>query len=99
MLLWDCSVVCFINALDKCEEQQIRDIIQFFERIGELTVSAGVGFWVCFLSRHYPHITIWKGLSLVLEGQEGHSQDITNYLESELKIGQSKMAQQIRNKL
>jgi hypothetical protein len=99
MLLGDCSVVCFIDALDECEEQQIRDMIQFFEHIGELTVLAGIDFQVCFSSRHYPHITIWKGLGLVLEGQEGHSQDITYYLESELNIGQSKIAQQIRSEL
>jgi hypothetical protein len=99
MLLRDRSVVCFIDALDECEEQQIRDMIQFFERIGELTGSAGIGFRICFSSRHYPHITIRKGLGLVLEGQEGHSQDITNYLESELKIGKSKIAQQIRSEL
>ncbi|KAF1957575.1 hypothetical protein CC80DRAFT_411018, partial [Byssothecium circinans] len=93
------SVVCFIDALDECEEEQVRDMIQFFEHVGELSVSAGIGFQVCFSSRHYPHITIRKGLSLVLEGQEGHSQDIANYLESELKIGKSKIAQQIRSEL
>jgi hypothetical protein len=99
MLLGGCSVVCFIDALDECEEQQIRDMIRFFDRVGERTASAGIGFQICFSSRHYPHITIQKRLSLVLEGQEGHSQDITNYLESELKIGQSKIAQQIRIEL
>jgi ankyrin repeat protein len=98
-LLRDCSVVCFIDALDECDEQQIRDMINFFEHIGDLSVSAGIGFQIYFSSRHYPHITIQKGLGLVLEGQEGHSQDITNYLESELKIGQSKIAQQIRSNL
>jgi hypothetical protein len=40
-----------------------------------------------------------SSIGLVLEGQEGHSQDITNYLESELKIGKSKIAQQIRSEL
>lgn len=93
------SVVCFIDALDECAEEQIRDIIAFFERIGELTLSSGIRFQVCFSSRHYPHITIKHGLDLVLEGQEGHTQDITNYLESELKIGQSKIAQQVRSEL
>ncbi|KAF1956471.1 HET-domain-containing protein [Byssothecium circinans] len=93
------SVICFIDALDECEEEQVRDMIQFFERIGELAVSSRIQFRVCFSSRHYPHITIKNGLDLVLEGQEGHTQDITNYLESELKIGQSKIAQQIRSEL
>jgi ankyrin repeat protein len=89
-------VVCFIDALDECEERQIRSMISFFERVCQLTVSSGIRFQICFSSRHYPEITIKKGISLVLEGQEGHTQDITNYLESELKIGKSKVAQQIR---
>ncbi|KAI9761282.1 MAG: hypothetical protein M1840_001985, partial [Geoglossum simile] len=85
--LGESSVVCFIDALDECEELQIKDMISFFEHVGELTASTGVKFHVCFSSRHYPYNTIWKGLCLVLEGQEGHSQDITKYLDSELKIG------------
>ncbi|KAF2265163.1 hypothetical protein CC78DRAFT_462244, partial [Lojkania enalia] len=97
--LGDSSVVCFIDALDECEEGEIRDMVQFFERIGEITVSSSVLFRACFSSRHYPHITIQKGLDLALEGQEGHIQDITNYLKSELKIGRSEMAQQIRSEL
>jgi len=92
------SIVCFIDALDECEECQIRDMISFFESIGELAVSAGIRFQICFSSRHYPHITIRKGLSLILEG-EGHDQDIANYLESELKIGYSKVAEQVRIEL
>jgi ankyrin repeat protein len=97
--LGDSSVVCLIDALDECKEEQVRDMIQFFEQIGDLAVSNGIRFQVCFSSRHYPHITIRKGLELVLEGQEGHSQDITNYVETELKIGKSKVAQEIRVEL
>ncbi|KID93484.1 Pfs, NB-ARC and Ankyrin domain protein, partial [Metarhizium majus ARSEF 297] len=90
------SLVCFIDALDECDENQIRDMVLFFEHIGELTTSANISFLVCFSSRHYPHITLEKGLSLVLEVQEGHSQDITSYLGGVLKIGHSKVAEQIR---
>lgn len=28
------SIICFIDALDECEEQQIRNMISFFERVG-----------------------------------------------------------------
>lgn len=97
--LGDSSVVCFIDALDECEETQVRDMIQFFEHIGNLAVSNDIRFQVCFSSRHYPYITIRHGLELVLEGQEGHTQDITNYVETELKIGKSKTAQQVRAEL
>ncbi|KAH6981105.1 hypothetical protein BKA56DRAFT_550966 [Ilyonectria sp. MPI-CAGE-AT-0026] len=97
--LGESSVVCFIDALDECDERQIRDMMSFFEHVGELAVSTDLKFHVCFSSRHYPHITMQHGLSLVLDGQEGHSQDITQYLDSKLKIGQSKLAQKIRSEL
>ncbi|KAI1445813.1 hypothetical protein F5Y02DRAFT_426408 [Annulohypoxylon stygium] len=93
------SLVCFIDALDECDEHQIRDMISFFEHVGELTTQGNISFQVCFSSRHYPYITIRKGLSLILEGQDGHSQDIVNYLESELQIGHSNLAEQIRDDL
>ena len=94
--LGNSSVMCLIDALDECDERQIRDMTSFFERVGELALSAGIRFQTCFSSRHYPHITLPRSINLVLEGQEGHSQDISNYLESELKIGQSEIAKQIR---
>jgi ankyrin repeat protein len=97
LALGESSVVCFIDALDECDEEQIRDMVKFFEHVGKLARSASIRFQVCFASRHYPHITIERGISLVLEGKEGHDQDITNYLESELKIGKSKIAQHIRS--
>ncbi|KAL6798332.1 Pfs, NB-ARC and ankyrin domain protein [Trichoderma sp. SZMC 28012] len=95
--LKESSIVCFIDALDECDESQVRNMIKFFELVGE---SATTGrFRVCFSSRHYPHISISKGLSLILEGQEGHSQDMLSYINSELKIGNSTLANQIRSKL
>ncbi|KIX05149.1 uncharacterized protein Z518_06021 [Rhinocladiella mackenziei CBS 650.93] len=93
------SLVCFIDALDECDERQIRDMIASFQRLGELAVSTHTRFQVFFSSRHYPHITITKGLSLDLEGQDGHDQDITNYIDSELRIGHSNLAEQIRAEL
>jgi ankyrin repeat protein len=97
--LGDHSVLCFIDALDECEEPQVRAMIQFLEHVGELVVENRIRFRVCFSSRHYPHITIRNGLELILEGQEGHTQDITNYIETELRIGKSKTAQHIRVEL
>jgi hypothetical protein len=97
--LGNTSVVCFIDALDECEEEHVRDMVRFFENLGDLAVEEGIRFQFCFSSRHYPYITIRNGLELILEGQEGHVQDITNYIETELKIGKSKTAQQIRLEL
>ncbi|XTI82278.1 hypothetical protein V2W45_1516396 [Cenococcum geophilum] len=89
-------VTCFVDALDECDEDQVREMVSFFEQLGQLAISSQLRLLVCFSSRHYPHITIEKGIQLILEGQEGHQQDIANYLRSELKIGRSKLAEQIK---
>ncbi|KAL1793736.1 hypothetical protein ACET3X_008718 [Alternaria dauci] len=97
--LGETPVICFIDALDECGQWQVRSMISFFANLGELAVSSGRSFRVCLSSRHYPEVTIPTGISLVLEGQEGHTQDVNNYLESALKIGTSARAQKIRRDL
>lgn len=95
------SLVCFIDALDECSEEEVRDMISFFQYIDACgdNIDESLNFQVCFSSRHYPHISIDRGLSLILEGQEGHNQDIANYVIDKLKIGNSKAAQGIREDL
>jgi ankyrin repeat protein/nucleoside phosphorylase len=91
------SLACFIDALDECEEDQVRDIVSFFEDLGQLTAKSGHRFYVCFSSRHYPHITLKKGIQLVLEKQQGHEEDIIKYVHSELRAGQSGLVSQIKS--
>jgi ankyrin repeat protein len=93
------SLICFIDALDECEENQIRDMVIFFETLCERAVSLKIRFLVCFSSRHYPNIKMHRGLELVLEHQTGHSQDITDYINSKLEIGHSNLVEQIRHEL
>ncbi|KAI0438491.1 hypothetical protein F4803DRAFT_91608 [Xylaria telfairii] len=93
------GVVCFIDALDECNEDQVRDMLSFFEYTGALAIASNIRFQVCLSSRHYPYITITRGLGLVLEGQEGHGRDIADYINSELKIGHSTVAEKIRAEL
>jgi ankyrin repeat protein len=90
------SLVCFIDALDECEESQIRDMLSFFEPLCGNAVTACNSLYICLSSRHYPNITISNGLDLVLEEQAGHGQDITKYLNSKLKIGHTRLAEHIR---
>lgn len=80
-------LVCFIDALDECEEDEIRDLVVFLENLGQLAISSQIRFNICLSSRHYPHIFINHGVQLILEGQEGHDQDIAKYLNSELRAG------------
>ncbi|BCR98267.1 ankyrin repeat domain-containing protein [Aspergillus luchuensis] len=92
-------IICFVDALDECEEEQVRGMVGFIQSLGEHALSSKVHLHVCFSSRHYPHIAIEKGLELILEDQEGHANDITRYLQSELKIGRSKQAEDIRREI
>ncbi|XWX02319.1 hypothetical protein V2A60_010356 [Cordyceps javanica] len=90
------TIMCFIDALDECDEDEVRDMVSFFERLGESSVNGDAQLFVCFASRHYPHITLSKGLYLVLERQSGHDQDISSYLDETLKLGHGEFADQIR---
>jgi ankyrin repeat protein/nucleoside phosphorylase len=96
--LEDQRLTCFVDALDECEnnEDQVREMVEFFETLGECAVKNKIRLLVCFSSRHYPHITIDKCVELTLETQQGHSEDITKYLNSKLKVGRSKLVEQIK---
>ncbi|KAI6444367.1 hypothetical protein MCOR16_009696 [Pyricularia oryzae] len=85
-------VICFIDALDECGEQQIRDMIAHLSGI----CDDGNPLHICFASRHYPHITIRKGSSIVLENMEEHQQDIANYIDNTLYIGKENSLEGIR---
>ena len=89
-------LLCLVDALDECPEDQVRDMIEYFESLNDLAISNRIRFHVCFSSRHYPHISIRKGMTLVLENQEGHSDDISTYLSIELKAGKGKQIQEIK---
>ncbi|OJJ30425.1 hypothetical protein ASPWEDRAFT_142843, partial [Aspergillus wentii DTO 134E9] len=78
------AVICFIDALDECDEDEVRDMVDFLADLSETTELSLGALHICFASRHYPHITFDKGLELILENQQGHSQDLGKYLNSKL---------------
>jgi ankyrin repeat protein len=88
-------VTCFIDALDECPEGEVRDMIEFFEELGESTAAEDIGLRVCFSSRHYPQITMMKCQPMVLDGQDGHEDDIARYVKSKLKV-RGKTAEDVR---
>jgi ankyrin repeat protein len=89
-------LVCFIDALDECEENEVRELVDFLEGLGETAVSSGTSLNICLSSRHYPHIRIQKGIQLTVEGQGGHDKDIATYVESKFKVPHSKQMDDIR---
>ena len=92
-------LMCFIDALDECEEDQIRDLVAFLEHLGRLATSSRIHFYVCLSSRHYPHISIENGVEMILEDQEDHVHDITKYLNGTLRAGRGKDSEQIKEEL
>ncbi|KFZ24911.1 hypothetical protein V502_00588 [Pseudogymnoascus sp. VKM F-4520 (FW-2644)] len=93
------NITVIIDALDECDEDEVRDMIALFEELGEDAVSNGRTFRVLFSSRHYPHITIQKSVQIRLEDQHSHLQDIEKYLLSELRAGRGKHVKQIREEI
>ena len=93
-------LLCYIDALDECPEEQIRDLLRTWQELGDLSLDKGIRFRVCLSSRHYPTISIRAGIQFSLEDQEGHSNDIRKYTASELKpIGRGKQAEYIKHKV
>ena len=82
------SVTCFIDALDECPDTEVRDMVQFFEHLTNYVVQKRARSRILFSSRHYPHITIARGLGVVLESRPEHSQDINAYIEGSLRVVQ-----------
>ncbi|KAF9762774.1 hypothetical protein IL306_003335 [Fusarium sp. DS 682] len=80
------TLTYFVDALDECDEQQIKDMVDFFEELAEQCVENNVRFQVCFSSRHYPYVDIKSGIRLILEGQDGHIEDLKSYINSHLRI-------------
>ena len=89
-------LVCFIDALDECKENEVRELVEFLEGLRDTAVSFRTSLNICLSSRHYPHIRIQKGIQLTVEGQDGHDKDIATYVESKFTVPHSKQMDDIR---
>ena len=99
MDLHDRPFVCFIDALDECDEQQALDMVRYFEELAEESTSKGIPFRVCFSSRHYPYIVIKRGIRLTLEDQPGHADDMEAYVKSHLRVENDILCDELRQEI
>ena len=76
----DAPVNIFIDALDEGDEDDVRQMIGYFEDVARLAASSRVPLRICLSSRHYPHISIEKGVSIIVEDQQAHTEDIELYV-------------------
>jgi hypothetical protein len=93
------TLTCHVDALDECEESDVRGLVESFEDLGSMAVSAGVQMHVCFASRHYPRISISRCVHLVLDKLEGHQQDIETYVRNNLKISEPALRDQFAGEI
>lgn len=86
----------YVDALDECDESQIRDMVSYFSLLGEETARSTMNIRIMFASRYYPKITINKGIEIRLEDEEEHFSDIRTYIRSELRLGSNTSLEQAR---
>lgn len=93
------KLICFIDALDECDETLAREMVAFFENLCDEAYQNGTQVYVCFSSRHFPNISVRQGsLRVVLEKKEGHGRDIDEYIKNRLRGPTSQAAlQELRN--
>ncbi|KAL8418119.1 hypothetical protein RB594_001658 [Gaeumannomyces avenae] len=89
----------FVDALDECDEQEVRDMVQFFEELAENATDQGIQLRICFSSRPYPYIDIHRGILLALEEELGHGEDLTKYVKSRLKIESASRLEELQSKI
>jgi ankyrin repeat protein/nucleoside phosphorylase len=96
MALGQRCFTCFVDALDECDELEVRDMVQFFEELAENAADRGIQFRVCFSSRPYPYIDIHRGILLTLEEEPGHGEDLAKYVESRLRITNPSLSKELQ---
>lgn len=82
----DESVTIYIDALDECDEDEIREALEHFEELSTSATSKRVRLYICFASRHYPQITLRRSLELSIERQSEHLQDIKTYIHNKMAV-------------
>lgn len=93
-------LICFIDALDECdEEEQIREMIDVFDDIGNTAANTGSQIYMCFASRPYPTIDISFGQRLTLENEQGHAEDVAKYVQSHLRAGNGKSVDEAKTEI
>ncbi|KAH7115470.1 Pfs, NACHT and ankyrin domain protein [Dactylonectria estremocensis] len=90
------SFTCFVDALDECDEQQVKDMVEFFEELAEYCTENHVWLRICFSSRHYPYIDVRSGIRLTLEDQRGHAEDLENYVTNRLQIRDRALVEELK---
>lgn len=86
------KLIWFIDAIDECDETQIKDFVGFLHVLREIASVKQLQFFTCVSSRHYPHIWFGGGHRTTLEDQKGHVMDVETYINTNLKAENLKVS-------
>lgn len=75
----------FIDAIDECDSNRVRDITYFWRKITRSAYVAGIYLNVCLSSRHFPTIAIRDCSEIIME--QYNSRDIATYLSQRFEVG------------
>ena len=87
-----------VDALDECDELEVRKVVEFLEDLSVSAVNARVTLHICLSSRHYPTIDMKSRLELKLEDQKQHDQDIIKYVQNKLRVRDRKIEEELLRK-
>lgn len=93
------SLTVFVDALDECDDDETADMVSFFEEICDCAAEAKVQVKICLSSRHYPTVSVKKGMEVSLEDEIGHTEDIRSYIKSRLRLPKSKQAEPLQSEI
>ncbi|KAF1812887.1 hypothetical protein P152DRAFT_383327, partial [Eremomyces bilateralis CBS 781.70] len=83
--LWKSKpLVLLVDALDECNEADVRDVVGFLELLSIHAVGFGAPLRICLSSRHYPSVRMKRSLELTVEKSEDHQEDIARYIKERL---------------
>ncbi|EPS44127.1 hypothetical protein H072_1870 [Dactylellina haptotyla CBS 200.50] len=90
--------ILFIDALDECHDDEVKETISFLEKLSAAAVASNVVLNICQSSRHYPRYSIRKVTELVLDNRTEHNQAIEKYIEGNLKIEEDSIKTELLEK-
>jgi Ankyrin repeats (3 copies)/Ankyrin repeat len=91
-------LLLLIDALDECDELEVRQVVSFLELLSINAVSAKIPLNICLSSRHYPNIGMKKTLELIVEERREHDQDIFKYVQHKLRIKNREIEEELLRK-
>ncbi|KAF3917191.1 hypothetical protein ABW20_dc0104851 [Dactylellina cionopaga] len=79
-------ILLIANALDECEEAEVREVVEFLKSLASAAVASGSTLSILLSIHYYLTITMRRMLELVVESQVEHDEDISLYVEKKLKF-------------